>query len=105
MESSKSSETITEKTSTTVTDSENEVSINENLHSMDQEALKLQMKRATEEKKVLKRSIKEYELSVQQKTGKMVQKEDKQQIQQLYKNYKTVKSKMRLLDALISKQN
>ncbi|XP_045472866.1 protein FAM13A [Harmonia axyridis] len=105
VESSKSSETVTEKTSITATDSDTDVSINENLHAMDQEELRHQMKLATEEKKVLRRTIKEYELSVQQKTGKMVQKEDKQQIQQLYKNYKTVKSKIKLLDALISKQN
>ncbi|XP_044752055.1 protein FAM13A [Coccinella septempunctata] len=101
----KTTEAVAEKTSAAVTDSDTDVSINENLHAMDQEELRQQMKLATEEKKVLKRTIKEYELSVQQKTGKMVQKEDKQQIQQLYRNYKTVKSKIRLLDALISKQN
>ncbi|KAK9878446.1 hypothetical protein WA026_022086 [Henosepilachna vigintioctopunctata] len=107
IDATKSTETPTEKTSTlgTVTDSDTDVSLNENLHFMNQTELRQQLNAATEEKKVLKRAIKEYEFSVQQKTGKMVQKEDKLQIDQLYKNYKSVKSKLRLLDALIAKQN
>lgn len=92
--------TTADSTDTTDTD----VSVNENLHALSRNELVLQLKATVEEKKVLKRAIKEYEFDVQQKTGKMLQKEDKIPIQQLYKNYKKIKSKIKLLEALLVKQ-
>ncbi|KAJ8977546.1 hypothetical protein NQ317_012925 [Molorchus minor] len=52
------------------TDSDTDTSIGENLHSLSRTELIQQLKTVTEEKKELRRKIKEFEMEVQLKTGK-----------------------------------
>lgn len=87
------------------TDSDTDTSIGENLHSMSREELLNQLKVVTEEKKELRRTIKEYESSIQLRTGKMVQKEDKMPMENVYLFYKKTKAKLRLLEALVGKHD
>ncbi|CAG9854902.1 unnamed protein product [Phyllotreta striolata] len=78
-------------------------SIGDNLHALDKDELVEQLRAAIEEKKELKRTIKQFEIDVQLKTGKMIQREDKAPMEGVYAAYKKVKAKARLLEALIGK--
>lgn len=64
-----------------------------------------QQKRAREEKKKLRRSLKEFEESFQSVAGRRVQKQDKIIVDGIYANYKQIKAKLRLLDALVAKKS
>lgn len=87
------------------TDSDStDTSISENLHSLTKDELIREHKLVSEEKKELRRTIKSFEADVQRKYGKMVQKDDKSQIEHVYVAYKKVKAKLKLLDALVGKQ-
>lgn len=86
------------------TDSDTDSSIGENLHALTKEELLQQIKVAREEKKELRRKIKEFEMEVQLKTGKMIQREEKAPMENVYVTYKKVKAKLRLLEALVGKQ-
>lgn len=104
---SQSNDTESEKTTlmpSVSTDSDTDSSIGDNLHSLTKEELLKQIKVATEEKKELRRKIKEFELDVQLKSGKMIQKEDKAPMENVYITYKKTKAKLRLLEALVGKQ-
>lgn len=104
---SQSNDTESEKTTlmpSGSTDSDTDSSIGENLHSLTKEELLEQIKVVTEEKKDLRRKIKEFELDVQLKTGKMIQKEEKAPMETVYATYKKTKAKLRLLEALVGKQ-
>lgn len=98
-------ETDSEKTpqTTTSTDSDTDTSISENLHSLNREELIEQQKIATEEKKRLRRCLKQFEMDVEMKTGRKVQKDDKLPMEGVYMSYKKTKAKLRLLDALLNK--
>lgn len=79
-------------------------SVNENFHNLPLVELKLQLTATQEEKKELRRSIKEYEHNFEMKTGKKMQKEDRANMETTYSLYKQVKAKLRLLEALVNKQ-
>lgn len=106
--SSQSNDTESEKTtvlpSISTDSSDTDTSIGDNLHSLSRTELFEQLKTVTEEKKELRRKIKEFEMEVQLKTGKMIQKEDKSSMDTVYAAYKKTKAKMRLLEALVGKQ-
>lgn len=89
---------------TTSTDSDTDTSISENLHSLNREELMEQQKVATEEKKRLRRCLKQFEMDVELKTGRKVQKDDKMVMEGVYMSYKKTKAKLRLLEALLNKQ-
>lgn len=86
------------------TDSDtSDTSISENLHSLSRDELLEQLKLVTEEKKELRRTIKEFEANLQLRTGKMIQKDDKAPMENVYMLYKKTKAKLRLLEALAGK--
>lgn len=86
------------------TDSDTDTSIGENLHSLSLEELQQQQRQTSEEKKELRRSLKQFEDDFQTKTGKKLQKEDRAPMEHVYVQYKKAKAKLRLLDALVGKQ-
>lgn len=104
---SQSNDTESEKTTLMPSgsmDSDTDSSIGENFNALTKEELLEQRRIITEEKKELRRTIKEFELGVQLKTGKMIQKDEKAPIESVYIAYKKTKAKLRLLDALVGKQ-
>lgn len=104
---SQSNDTESEKTTlipSVSTDSDTDSSIGENLHALTKDELLEQIRVCTEEKKELRRKIKEFELEVQLKSGKMIQKENKAPMENVYSTYKKTKAKLRLLEALVGKQ-
>lgn len=106
--SSQSNDTESEKTTvlpSISTDSDTDTSIGENLHSLSRAELVQQLKVVVEEKKELRRKIKEFEMEVQLKAGRMIQKEDKTPMDSVYATYKKTKAKVRLLEALVGKHN
>ncbi|KAK9745064.1 hypothetical protein QE152_g7228 [Popillia japonica] len=86
------------------TDSDTDTSIGENLHSLSLEELQQQQRQTSEEKKELRRSLKQFEDDFQTRTGKKLQKEDRTPMEHVYVQYKKAKAKLRLLDALVGKQ-
>nr|CAI5837924.1 unnamed protein product [Callosobruchus analis] len=104
--SSQSNDTESEKTTmlpSISTDSDTDSSIGENLHSLPRSELIQQLRIVTEEKKELRRTIKQFEMEMQMKTGKMIQKDDKIPMETVYLTYKKTKAKYRLLEALVGK--
>ncbi|CAG9766021.1 unnamed protein product [Ceutorhynchus assimilis] len=97
-----SNETESEKTDDTP-DKIEETNENENLHCLDKQDLLKQIKSASEEKKDLRRQIKEFEIEVQAKVCRMLTKEDKKPMGEVYAAYKRVKGQLRLLEALFAK--
>lgn len=104
---SSSNDTESEKTEkpckSLSTDSETTTSLGDNLHSLSKPELLEQIKVVSEEKKQLRRSIKEWEINIQLKTSKMLTKEDKKPMESIYEAYKKAKGRLRLLEALVSK--
>lgn len=99
---------VTDKTNTipgSTDSSDTETSLGENLHSLPIEELLTQQRTTNEEKKKLRRSLKEFEDEFQEKTGRKLQKDDRLPMESVYSSYKQAKAKLRLLDALIAKQN
>eukprot|EP00092_Neocalanus_flemingeri_P019741 GFUD01021381.1.p1 GENE.GFUD01021381.1~~GFUD01021381.1.p1 ORF type:complete len:979 (+),score=194.06 GFUD01021381.1:418-3354(+) len=76
----------------------------EHWHSMSREELVDIQRRVREEKKQLRRTVKEFEDTFKTKTGRKLQKEDREPFEKTYQLYKTTKSKLKLIDALLSKQ-
>ncbi|XP_017786478.1 PREDICTED: protein FAM13A isoform X2 [Nicrophorus vespilloides] len=99
-------ETESEKLTLTgsTTDSDTDTSIGENLHAMSLEELTMQQRMTNEEKKQLRRSLKEFEANFESTTGRKLQKEDRSPMETVYISYKKAKAKLRLLDALVGKQ-
>lgn len=91
-------------TGTSTDSSDTDTSISENLHSLSREELIVQQSITTEEKKELRRSLKQFELDFEMKSGRKVQKDDKLPMENVYASYKKAKAKLRLLDALLNKQ-
>lgn len=75
----------------------------EHWHSMSRDELVDIQRRVREEKKQLRRTVKEFEDTFKTKTGRKLQKEDREPFEKTYQLYKTTKSKLKLIDALLSK--
>ncbi|XP_073319575.1 protein FAM13A [Pagrus major] len=76
-----------------------------NLHSATTEELVEQLQEAREEKKRLRKNLKEFEDQFLRQNGRNVQKEDRSPLAVEYNEYKHVKAKLRLLEVLISKRD
>ncbi|XP_031342366.1 protein FAM13A isoform X1 [Photinus pyralis] len=99
------SETETDKFNPSAsTDSDTDISLGESFHTLTLNELLQQQQDMNEEKKKLRRSLKEFENEMQTKTGRKLQKDDKILMSTVYSSYKKTKAKLRLLDALIAKQ-
>uniref|UniRef100_A0A8C2WIH9 Family with sequence similarity 13 member A n=1 Tax=Cyclopterus lumpus TaxID=8103 RepID=A0A8C2WIH9_CYCLU len=76
-----------------------------NLHSATTEELVEQLQETREEKKRLRKNLKEFEDQFFRQNGRNVQKEDRCPLAVEYNEYKHVKAKLRLLEVLISKRD
>ena len=76
-----------------------------NLHSLPTEELKERKRKAKEEKKRLRRVLREYEEEFEAQNGRKVLKEDRGFMDGTYAEYKHAKAKLRLLEALLSKED
>lgn len=74
-----------------------------NLHELPLDELLQQQQQTKLEKRRLRRLLREFEEDFQKQTGRKVQKEDKAPMDSVYCEYKHVKARMRLLEALVSK--
>ncbi|KAK3928310.1 Protein FAM13A [Frankliniella fusca] len=101
----------TEETSDSQTSSSD--SLGENLHALPLSDLVLQLTQTREEKKKLRRLLREQEEQFQHQTGRKMQREDRlalagdataKDYSLLYTSYKQIKAKLRLLEALVAKQ-
>lgn len=73
------------------------------LHALPPHEL-LELARTTrEEKKRLRRSLREYEQEFEAKTGRKPYKQDRHPLDSLYADYKNAKAKLRFIDALVTK--
>lgn len=77
---------------------------NFNLHSMTVKELYLHFDAIREQKKQLRRTIKEFEHNFEEINGRKMLKSDRNSIDDTYALYKQKKAKLRLLDALVKKQ-
>uniref|UniRef100_A0A146M1R0 Protein FAM13A n=1 Tax=Lygus hesperus TaxID=30085 RepID=A0A146M1R0_LYGHE len=75
----------------------------DNLHALPLNELLEMQKSARDEKKRLRRCLKDSEHEFQSKTGRKLQKEDRDPDDTTYVEYKQAKAKLRLIDALIQK--
>uniref|UniRef100_A0A1A8FB86 Family with sequence similarity 13, member B n=1 Tax=Nothobranchius korthausae TaxID=1143690 RepID=A0A1A8FB86_9TELE len=64
-----------------------------------------QLWKVRSEKKNLRKTIREFEENFYQHNGRNVQKEDRVPMLEVYREYKRIKAKLRLLEVLISKQD
>ncbi|KAM9363719.1 protein FAM13A [Symphorus nematophorus] len=76
-----------------------------NLHSATMQELLEQLQETREEKKRLRKDLKEFEDQFFRQNGRNVQKEDRSPLAAEYNEYKHVKAKLRLLEVLISKRD
>lgn len=74
------------------------------LHSMSVKELYAHFDSVREEKKQLRRTIKEFEHNFEEINGRKLLKSDRNSIEDTYALYKQKKAKLRLLDALVKKQ-
>uniref|UniRef100_A0A182PHJ7 FAM13A-like domain-containing protein n=1 Tax=Anopheles epiroticus TaxID=199890 RepID=A0A182PHJ7_9DIPT len=88
-------------TGTTTTTSS---SATENIHSMTPDELWQHYDATREEKKELRRTIKDFEQQFEETTGRKMLKSDRKSIEDTYALYKQKKAKLRLIDALFKKQ-
>lgn len=79
-------------------------SINENVHEMSLDGLKRNLEIVRDEKKKLRRTIKDFEEVFEEQNGRKMLKSDRSVIEETYALYKQKKAKLRLLDALVRKQ-
>lgn len=82
---------------------ENSGSVTENVHTLSLEELNRCLDVARNEKKQLRRTIKEFEEIFEERNGRKMLKSDRTVIEQTYAMYKQKKAKLRLLDALVRK--
>lgn len=78
-------------------------SVQENVHTLSIEELWKQLEIARDEKKELRRTIKEFEEIFEERNGRKMLKTDRTLIEDTYALYKQKKAKLRLLDALVKK--
>ncbi|CAH2235096.1 jg7506 [Pararge aegeria aegeria] len=77
---------------------------NESLHCLGLDDLTRALSEAKLLKCVLRRSIKEYEVNFELQNSRKAQRDDKMGREEEYKRYKTVKARIKLINALINKQ-
>lgn len=77
---------------------------NEGLHCMGLEDLTRALTEAKMLKYIVRRSIKEYEVNFEMQNSRKVQRDDKKGHEEEYQRYKTIKARIKLLNALINKQ-
>lgn len=82
---------------------DNSSSVTENVHTLSLEELNRCVDVARDEKKQLRRTIKEFEEIFEERNGRKMLKTDRTVIEQTYAMYKQKKAKLRLLDALVRK--
>ncbi|XP_055917624.1 protein FAM13A isoform X2 [Eupeodes corollae] len=75
----------------------------ENIHQLSIDKLWEHLDKAREEKKLLKRTLREYETVFEEQNGRKMLKNDRKSIEDTYAQYKEAKAKARLLQALIKK--
>ncbi|KAM6956637.1 protein FAM13A-like [Aplochiton taeniatus] len=75
------------------------------LHEASRRELLDQLRVTCEERKKLQLALKNFEQHFYSQTGRAVQKEDRGPMRDEYRQYKTLKAKLRLLDALLSKHD
>lgn len=78
-------------------------SVHENIHQLSIEELWKHLESAREEKRTLRRTIKEFEEVFEEQNGRRMLKSDRSIIEDTYLQYKQKKAKLRLLDALVKK--
>lgn len=78
-------------------------SINENVHEMSLDGLTRSLEIVRDEKKKLRRTIKEFEEVFEEQNGRKMLKSDRTVIEETYALYKQKKAKLRLLEALLRK--
>ncbi|XP_047435161.1 protein FAM13A isoform X2 [Mugil cephalus] len=76
-----------------------------NLHSATMQELVEQLQETREEKKRIRKNLKDFEDQFFRQNGRNVQKEDRSPLAVEYSEYKHVKAKLRLLEVLISKRD
>ncbi|XP_076151053.1 protein FAM13A isoform X2 [Alosa pseudoharengus] len=76
-----------------------------NLHAATMPELVEQLQEAREEKKRIRKSLREFEDQFFRQNGRNVQKEDRSPLAVEYNEYKHIKAKLRLLEVLISKRD
>ncbi|KAM4750633.1 protein FAM13A isoform 2-T2 [Anableps anableps] len=76
-----------------------------NLHSATMQELLEQLQETRDEKKRIRKNLKEFEDQFFRQNGRTVQKEDRSPLADEYHEYKHVKAKLRLLEVLISKRD
>ncbi|KAJ8281441.1 hypothetical protein GJAV_G00067730 [Gymnothorax javanicus] len=76
-----------------------------NLHSASMPELVEQLQEAREEKKRLRKNLREFEEQFFRENGRSVQREDRSPLAQEYNEYKHIKAKLRLLEVLITKRD
>lgn len=78
-------------------------SLNDNLHQLSISELWHQLDLVRDEKKVLRRTIKEFEQEFEAEAGRKMLKGDRKAMEETYALYKQKKGRLRLLDALVKK--
>ncbi|XP_051802148.1 protein FAM13A isoform X2 [Acanthochromis polyacanthus] len=76
-----------------------------NLHSATTQELLEQLQETREDKKRIRKNLKEFEEQFFRQNGRNVQKEDRSPLAVEYNEYKHIKAKLRLLEVLISKRD
>ncbi|XP_035387476.1 protein FAM13A [Electrophorus electricus] len=76
-----------------------------NLHAATTQELVEQLQEAREEKKRIRKSLREFEDQFFRQNGRNVQKEDRTPLAVEYNEYKHIKAKLKLLEVLISKRD
>lgn len=75
-----------------------------NLHSLPLHELKERRREAKDQKKKLRKSLRQFEERYEREHGHKLAKEDRGSMEQAYLDYKHAKAKLRLLEALIAKK-
>ncbi|XP_038651698.1 protein FAM13B-like isoform X2 [Scyliorhinus canicula] len=75
------------------------------MHAASMPELIEQLWKARDERKKLRKTLREFEEKFYQKNGRNVQKEDRAPMIEEYREYKRIKARVRLLEVLISKQD
>ncbi|XP_055951386.1 protein FAM13A-like isoform X2 [Argiope bruennichi] len=78
---------------------------NSNFHELPLSELIFQLQKVKSEKRHLRKILKEFETEFLRLNGRKVQKEDKAPVDAIYNEYKHVKARLKLLEALISKHD
>ncbi|XP_046726389.1 protein FAM13A isoform X2 [Silurus meridionalis] len=76
-----------------------------NLHAAPIQELVEQLQEAREEKKRIRKNLREFEDQFFRQNGRNVQKEDRSPLAEEYNEYKHIKAKLKLLEVLISKRD